>query len=343
MNSMDRTLAAITHKEADRVPLFLLLSLYGAKELQIPVREYFSRPENVVRAQLQMKDKYRNDVLDTFFYAPIEIEAWGGEVVFVDDGPPNSGEPFLRSIKDISNMEVPKVADCAGLRRVLETTIALKAEVGEEAPIVGVVISPFSLPVMQIGFEKYLELMFFHPVEFNHLMHINEEFCVSWANAQLDAGATAICYFDPLASPNMIEHERYLATGHIVAKRTLSRIKGPTATHLASGIAFPVIDDLIATGTAIVGISAEDDLIGMKNACRNRICLLGNLDALEMRRWSRDRAIRKVRDVIAKAGEGGGLILSDNHGEIPMQVPEDVLLAISDAVQEYGRYPLVLR
>ena len=31
MNSMERTIAAISHKEPDRVPLFLLLSLYGAK------------------------------------------------------------------------------------------------------------------------------------------------------------------------------------------------------------------------------------------------------------------------------------------------------------------------
>jgi len=343
MNSMERTLAAITHTEGDRVPLFLLLSLYGAKELQIPIREYFSNPGNVARAQRRMQAKYRNDVLYTFSYAPVEIEAWGGEVVFVDDGPPNSGEPFLRSIEDIEKLEVPEIADCPGLLRVLETTSILKAEVGSETPIVGVAISPFSLPVMQMGFEKYLELMIFHPTEFDRLMRINEEFCVAWANAQLEAGATAICYFDPLASPLMVERERYLATGHLVAKRTIARIKGPTATHLASGIGLPIVDDLIATGTAIIGFSADEDLDRMKAACRNRICLLGNLNALEMRGWSPSRAASEVKNLIAKAGAGGGLLLADNHGEIPFQVPEDVLLAVSDAVREFGGYPLALR
>ena len=42
----------------------------------------------------------------------------------------------------------------------------------------------------------------------------------------------------------------------------------------------------------------------------------------------------------AKAGPGGGYVLSDSHGEIPFQVPEQVLTAISEAVHRWGRYPL---
>ncbi len=339
MNSLERTLAALSHKEPDRVPLFLLLSLYGAKELQMTPREYFSEPENVVRAQLLMKEKYSNDCIDTFFYAPIEIEAWGGEVVFVDDGPPNSGEPFIRSFSQIGSLTVPKVRNCDGLSKVLDATHQLKKNVGNETPIVGVVMSPYSLPVMQMGFEKYLELIYERKDEFQKLMQINEAFCVEWANAQLDAGATAICYFDPLASPNIIERETYLSTGWEVTRRVLPKIKGPTAIHLASGIALPVLEDIISTGTAIVGFSAADNLSDIKSAAKNRICLLGNMNAIEMRNWSTDDIEREVKKILSSAGKEGGLILSDNHGEIPWQVPEDVLLGIAQAVQKFGNYP----
>lgn len=37
---------------------------------------------------------------------------------------------------------------------------------------------------------------------------------------------------------------------------------------------------------------------------------------------------------------GGGFIFSDDHGEPPWQVPEEILDAISDAVQGWGKYPL---
>ena len=340
MNSLERTFAAVGHKEPDRVPLFFLLSLYGAKELQIPIKEYFSKPENVVRAQLKMKEKYHSDCLYTLFYAPIEVEAWGGEVIFTDDGPPNSGEPFIKSFEQISSLKVPVIHETECLKRVLDVTRMLKKEAKDQTPIIGVVVSPFSLPVMQMGFEKYIELMYQRRGDFDKLMQINEAFCVSWANAQLEAGATAICYFDPLASPNMIDKKTYLETGWLIAKRTLPKINGPTTTHLASGIALPVLDEIAATKTAILGFSADDDLAEIKKAAKDKICLLGNMNAIEMRNWDYKKTVSVVKNIIAKAGKGGGLILSDNHGEIPWQVPEEVLLWVAEAVQEYGTYPL---
>jgi uroporphyrinogen decarboxylase len=52
-------------------------------------------------------------------------------------------------------------------------------------PIVGVAMTPFSLPVMQMGFDRYIEIMYERPDLFSRLMEINQDFCISWANAQL--------------------------------------------------------------------------------------------------------------------------------------------------------------
>lgn len=338
MNSMERFLAAVTHKQPDRAPLFLFLSIYGANELQLTVKEYFNKPENIVEAQLRMKKKFNNDCIDTFFYAPIEIEAMGGEVVFYDNAPPNSGEPLIKSFEQISSLNMPVVKQSPQLKKVLDATSMIKSEVSNTTPIIGVVMSPFSLPVMQLGFEKYLEMLYSRPDDFQKLMQINEDFCVEWANAQLEAGATAICYFDPLASPNIIEKETYLKTGNIIAKRTIARINGPTATHLASGITLPVIDDIVNTGTAVIGFSANDDLEQIKKASKNKICLLGNLNALDMINWDDTRIENEIKNIFEKAGEGGGLIIADNHGEIPFQTPENILFKISEAVEKFCKY-----
>lgn len=340
MNSMERVMTSINHKEPDRVPVFHLLSHYGAKELGVSIKDYFSKPDIVVEAQLRMRKKYSNDCLYTFFYASIEVEAFGGGVVFSEDGPPNSGEPFIRNAEQIKSITPPKINDSKPLQRVLEVTRALKKSVGNEAPIIGVVMSPFSLPVMQMGFEKYLELLYFRKDEFNQLMNINREFCVSWANAQLEEGATAICYFDPLASPTIIERAKYLETGHVVSQNTLSQIKGATATHLASGIGLPVIDDIVATGSAVLGFSGKDDVKAIKERAAGKICLLGNLSGIDMINWDRQRTRKEVRELIQKAAVGGGFILSDNHGEIPWQVSEEVLLEIAQTVKKYGAYPI---
>lgn len=339
MTSMQRVLTTLGHREPDRAPLFLLLTMHGAKELGLSIRDYFSKADNVVIGQLALRAKFGHDCLYPFFYAGIEVQAWGGEVLFSDDGPANAGEPIITDPDRIGRLAPPLVTESPVLRRVLEAIEGLKRRVGNEVPIIGVVMSPFSLPVMQMGFEAYLDLILERPREFAQLMLINEEFCVGWANAQLEAGATAICYFDPVSSPTIIPRDLYLNTGHAVAKRTLARINGPTATHLASGRCLPIVDDLAVTGTAVVGVSAEEDLGKIKAACAGRLTVLGNLNGLEMCGWTPEQAEDRVKRALALAGDGGGFILSDNHGEIPFQVGDDVLLALSEAIRRWGRYP----
>ncbi|MCM8596969.1 uroporphyrinogen decarboxylase family protein [Accumulibacter sp.] len=340
MNSMQRCLAALAHQEPDRVPLFLLATLHGARELGMPIAEYFSAAEHVVEGQLRLFRKYRGDCLYAFFYAAIEAEAWGGSTHFRADGPPACGEPVIGSASLIDRLDPPAIDDAPGLLRVIETIRRLSDFAGDRVPVIGVAISPFSLPVMQMGFAAYLDLIHDDRARFEQLMRVNEEFTVSWANAQLAAGATAICYFDPLSAASVIPPALYRQTGRRVARRTLARITGPTATHLASGRALPIMGDLADTGTLAVGVSALEDLRVLKAAAGDRVALLGNLNGVEMRRWTPVRAEAEVRRAIAGAARGGGFILSDNHGEIPWQVADQVLMAIGDAVERWGRYPL---
>lgn len=337
---MQRLLTTLNHKEPDRVPLFLLTTLHGAKELGLSIEEYFSRADYVVEGQMRLLKKYRSDCLYPFFYVPIEMEAWGGEVVYQLDCPPNAGPPIIHRPEDIDHLQPPRVANAPCLTRVLDAIRQLKARVGDSVPIIAVATSPFSLPVIQMGFDRYIELIYEQPERLTRLMQANEEFCVEWSNAQLAAGATAICYFDPVSSVTVVPRELYLKTGQQVAKRTLARINGPVATHLASGRGLPIVDDIAATDSAVMGVSALEDLAALKATAQGKITLLGNLNGVEMRRWTTEQAEMEVKCAIAKAGRGGGFILADNHGEIPWQVPDEVLLAIGDAVERWGHYPL---
>jgi uroporphyrinogen decarboxylase len=339
MTAMERTLAAMSRREPDQVPLFLLTTMHGARELGLGLREYFTSAPNVVEGQLRLLARFRGDCLDPSCGAAVEAEAFGAETIFRDDGPPNAGAPPLRPA-DVEWLTPPRVTDCPALVRGLEITRQLRARVGDAVPIIGAVVSPFSLPVMQLGFEPYLELLHDDPRRFTRLMAVNQVFCVEWANAQLAAGATAIAYADPISSTTIIPRPLFLRTGHLVARETLAAIRGPVAFHLASGRGLSLAADLVATGAAAVGVSALEELGDWKAAVAGRATIIGNLNGVEMRRWTTLQAEAEVKRAIACAGPGGGFVLSDNHGEIPLQVPDDVLLAIRDAVDRWGRYPL---
>jgi len=338
--SLQRVLTTMGHQEPDRVPLFLFPTMHGAKELGLSLKEYFSKAENIVEGQLRLLKKYNHDCVSPFFYAAIDVEAWGAEVIFSDDGPVNAGSPIIKKPAQITELQVPDIKNSPGLQKVLRATEKLKARVGDETPVLGVVISPFSLPIMQMGFEAYLELIFGNRELFDHLMKRNEAFCVSWANAQLEAGATAIAYIDPVSSPTIIQKEIYLETGYQIALRTLSKIKGPTAIHFASGNCLQIAEQVINTGTQAVGVSTLENLSNLKAAFAGKVTVIGNLNGIDMINWTAEKAESIVKEAIAKAAAGGGFILSDNHGEIPFQVPDDVLMSICSAVRKWGKYPL---
>jgi len=72
--SLDRVLTTLGHREPDRVPLFLLPSLQGARELGLSIREYYSSAPNVVEGQFRLRAKYGHDCYFGFFYGAIEME-----------------------------------------------------------------------------------------------------------------------------------------------------------------------------------------------------------------------------------------------------------------------------
>ena len=339
MTSMDRVVKTLGHQEPDRVPVFLLFTMQGATELGMSIEDYFSSAENVIEGQKILHKKFDGDCLNPFFYACSETEAWGGDVIFIDDGPPNAGAPIIRSVEDIDDI-IPPDMDHPVLQKGLQAIEGLVDYAEGQTPVLGTVLSPFSVPVMQMGFEPYINLMFEDEDAFWRLMRKNEDFCVKWGNEQAKAGVTALAYFDPLSSVTMTSPEQFRRSGKMIAKRVISRLDAPAASHMASGRCLPIIDDLVDTGTGAVGVSSKEDLRELKDACRGRLSIIGNLNGIEMRRWSEEQARQKVKDCIAKAGEGGGFILSDNHGEIPLQVPYNVIQAIRDAVDEWGVYPL---
>ena len=339
MTSLQRVLTTIAQEEPDRVPYFLLLSLHGAKELNLSIEEYFSDAQNVFEGQIKLREKYGHDCYYSFFYTPIEVEVFGVDVIYSKDGPPNAGAPFLKK-EMIANLKTPVVKDSKILSKVLKATALLKEVAKDEVPIIGVVVSPFSLPVMQMGFDNYIELIYNDRELFWKLMEVNIKFCVDYSNAQIEAGATAITYFDPISSTTIIPKELYLETGFKVAKETISQIKGATATHFASGNCLPLIPHLSDTGTAVVGVSALEDLAELKKAANKKLTLLGNLNAIEMRHWSVEETKQHVKKAIELGAKGGGFILGENHGEIPWQVKDETLFAIKEAIDEYGTYPI---
>lgn len=339
MTSLERVLAALRFEEPDRVPLFLNLTMHGAREVQTPLPEFLQDPESYAEGQLRLQKKYGHDCLVATAYGAADVQAWGAEVIFRDDGPPNAGAPLITDVEDIRTLETPDVRDNPAVQATLRV-IEILAERSHDIPIVGGAIAPFSLPILQLGFEPYLKLLHERPDLFERLMAVNEEFYVQVVNAQLAAGATAIGYADPMSSSTIVSPKTFREIGSKIAARTIARVKGGVAISFASGRCRQIIADIAETGALGVQVGPEEDLAELKRVAGGKVTVVGNLNGVAMRHWSPQEAEAEVKRAIAAAAPGAGFVLSDGHGEIPFQVPDEVLHAIAEATREWGTYPL---
>ena len=337
---MERIGTTLSHQEPDRVPVMLTVTMHGAKELGLSIEEYFSRPKYVIEGQLRLRRKFGHDCLNALTYGAMEYEAFGGRAIFSDDGPPNAGAPVIRTREDIFSLSVPKIDDTPMLQDGLAIVRGLAEAAAGEVPVVGVAIAPFSMPVMLMGFQAWLDLLQDDREAVDQLMRVTSRFCASWANAQFAAGATAVAYYEPGSAVDIRHGERCAGSGLPSARETIGGLQGAAAYHLASGRALGRIDDYVSTGAAGLGVSSMEDLAEIKRQCAGRIAVIGNLNGIRLVRWTPEEVRAAVTACIQAGAPGGGFVLSDNHGEIPFQVPDENLHALMDAARELGAYPI---
>ena len=117
-----------------------------ALELGMSLEEYYSSGENVARGQLAMRKRYGYDNVWGLSYVGKEAELLGGEVTFVEDGPPNVTGFVIESSEDIHSLEIPD--DLMSLPAFEDTRTCmriLRDEVGGEYPICAYLSSSMTL------------------------------------------------------------------------------------------------------------------------------------------------------------------------------------------------------
>jgi uroporphyrinogen decarboxylase len=111
------------------------------------------------------------------------------------------------------------------------------------------------------------------------------------------------------------------------------------------GDVFNLIEDFIEIGVDILNpiqtsAGKMSDLAGLKERYGGRIAFCGAIDTHRvLPEGSPDEVQQEVRRVINALGPGGGYLLASVHS-IMNDVPAENVLAMVDAVEKYGHYPL---
>ena len=114
--------------------------------------------------------------------------------------------------------------------------------------------------------------------------------------------------------------------------------------HHSDGNILPLLDDIIDLG--INGIHPIEamamDINSIKKNYGNKICLLGNIDVETLTVGTPEQVKEEVKKRIKEIGPEGGYIVTSGNSVASYCKPENVL-AMVEAVQEYGKYPISIK
>lgn len=346
MNSKERVIAVFSHEIPDRVPCWC-----GASpEFWLKAKETLGLDDEALR--IRMKDDFRR-VSSTYQVSQDNLpEGAVYRTVFgIERAGLGYGQPLEHPLADSSigqiheyNWPSPDLADIS--------SIAEQAEpYKQEYAILGGEWSPFWHDAIDlVGMENLYLMMHLEPQKADALFTHIVDFYFEVSKRIFDQYSQYIDIFfigndfgsqtGPLMSPQAFE--RFMVP-HLKRLTDLGHSYGlKVQMHCCGGIA-ELIPAMIKAGLDGLHALQPDcrgmDLARLKEDFGDQIVLNGGIDSHHVLiDGTPERVEQKTRDVLKTMKPGGGYIAGASHDTILEETPVENIIAMFDAIYQYGSY-----
>ena len=284
------------------------------------------------------------------------IDSWGSGQKEIEPGvwyPGVHPMSAARTIEEIENYPWPDMSDPTRIAHVKETAKVL-ADQNEYAILATPwLLFPLERAFAMQGMDTFLMNMALYPEFAEALLKKIAEVCKTLIGpflAELGEHVDIIKIGDDLGtqesllmSPKMYRqilkpiHADYI---QFIKERTHAKVFFHT-----DGDVFPLIDDFIEIGIDILNpiqtsAGKMSDLRALKQRFGKNMVFCGAIDTHRILPHGTPEEVRQeVRRAIRELGPGGGYMVSSVH-TIMNDVPPENVLAMVDAVEEFGHYPM---
>jgi hypothetical protein len=368
----ERMIAALEHREADRVPVgeihadweiierALGRQTYVHSQWREWTAEWEGRRDEVVasycRDLVDLTRAFEWDFVRVPLmpvrrerYRPPEIVGeytWRDSAGMIWQYSPETGGlplPIWAPRLSIADLAVPQ--DFRVDESRLEAIRHVVKELGSTHFIVGGMPDP-TFPWRYFdGFEGLLMRMASEPEFVSRAISLCLDGAIAWVEAMCEAGCDAIVngidYCDnegPLMGPRLF---RQLCQPALAAICAAAHRKGKFFIKHCDGYTWPILDDFVAAGAdAWHGIQPPIgmDFPRLKEKYAGRLCLCGGVNVDTLVRGTTEQVAAEVKEAVRVAAPGGGYVVSSGNSLLVGTKYENYL-ALLAAAREYGTYP----
>jgi len=346
MTPKERVLCAFEHKEPDRVPIWI----GSSEEFWAKARQTLGLDDEALR--IRLRDDFRR------VYAvyrgpefPLSEEAVSRTVFGIERGGLGYGQPLNHPLADADMAAVeaypwpdPDWMDVSGIR-------ADAAAYADRYAILGGDWAPFWHDVMELfGMENLFIKMYTEPDLVEAVFKKVVDYYVAVNRHVLDAAADVIdilfigndfgSQIGPLIGPDLFRRfvwphlKRLIDLGHDYGLKVQLHCCGGVA-QLVPLMIEAGLDALHAVQPSCTGM----DLVDLKRRFGDHLVFNGAIDSHHVLIEGTAETVRqKTREVLEIMMPDGGYVAGASHDSILGETPVENILAMVDAVEEYGRY-----
>jgi [methyl-Co(III) methanol-specific corrinoid protein]:coenzyme M methyltransferase len=333
MTSRERVLAALAREPVDRTPICNPTSVATVELMDLvdaPFPNANREGELMARLAATGYTELGFDAIMPVFSIIQESSALGCKMQWEqkDNWPTvRMKEPIWQTADDIripNDFLTHQDTAC-----VLDAIRLLRKEFGDEVAIVGKTMGPWSMAYHCFGVEPFLLLSLDDPGKTKLVLDRLKEATVQFGQAQIDAGADALCLPDP-ATGDLVSgeyYERYLQEVHT---EFAERLDIPLILHIC-GRTVDRMPFIAKTGMAAFHYDSKNEPPESMEAVDGGIALVGNINNPETLFSKGPEAVRA--EVYANLDAGVQLIAPECA--IPLQTSIENLLEIPKAVRDW--------
>jgi uroporphyrinogen decarboxylase len=345
MNSLERVATILQHKEADRVPVYPILSGVTRKLVGASYKEWATNAEVCSKALIKAAEDYELDCICTLTDLSVEASDFGQEVIFPENeaAHPSFDNHLIKSVEDYDKVsklnprETPRMSEHIKLCDLL-----VKAK-GKDTPIVAFVFGPLGITSMLRGQEDFYMDLYDEPDTVKRCMEVVNDTLIDYCDALIDTGVHAIMLDTLFASKSIMSKSMWMEFEGVYVEKLAKHIHDRGCMvmihNCGQGIYFDVQIETMKP-EAISFLHIPDDCSSFaetKEKYGHLTTLIGHIPPPWIVNASSEEVEEECKKEIDELKKNGGFILATGC-EYPANASLDNAAVMVRTAKEYGRY-----
>lgn len=335
MNSYEKVMCVLEGKKPDRSPVIPIVSDWCSIQAGTEFIDELVNVEKHVYAQSFCAGQFGYDAVWDIGSRHSESEAMGSLLKISRGAKPYVEDFAVKNYEtDLPKLKLFDPYTNRRLSTYLEQTRRLKKRFQNEIPVIGYVQAPFRHAAMLRGTENIMRDMHRHKEPLRELCELALSSLIVYAVAVISAGADIIFMSDPTSSGSAISKKQWEEWGLPYLKRLVGLIRRSgvkTILHIC-GNTEDRLESMADTGVDCLSLDEAVDFERARKILGPSYCLMGNINTSLMAVGSPESVEEATREVIAKAGRHGHLLVSGGCG-LSANVPPENMSAMVRAAK----------